>query len=610
MNVPWIDMNELNRFSVDWKYTLEQWKGELEGAKNSWSIGVACNEPTPAEQERCEQQNAINQKAYVDASEFINSLERNIEILEEYKEFPENLAKLINIKEVWLEQILCNIEAIASLLGEWIGTNGKRFKAWVELFILIKAVLKSWQLLLDVFNGYEEECHECKNERQDLQNFIFRLISAIIPSPPIIQFPKWPDIILDLHNIRAGMTIYMPDFQMNMRPIVLPTLPKLALPRLPSAGFSLPALPTLPRFTIPELPELPSLPSIELPDLPPPPKIPALFGSVEAILNIMKLVTKVMCILKSSPFVPEWRAGDQIAFLTERNGYLPLDFIDIQPPAFSYSAISAIKVTTYVNFEFEMEFIIEAVRAITAPLDKATNNIVNMFNIQLSDINVVEAVPSNIELQIETDGSITPETSFAPLDENPEGIYVIAAMLAKKFQDMLVYMTQNVDTTLTNQEFQVYVTQQLASYSVTSDPQTQELQELWASVRELSYVKEDAFIQALQENNTQKFETLGKILSTEIEYTKQQRREIENMQNPTFFTQVNTQVEDRITAYKAQLEPYNTKTFEASLALLNGPSEETIAQEASLKKDGEKLMQEVRGGLNAYKNGSLLAATT
>jgi uncharacterized repeat protein (TIGR01451 family) len=609
VNVPWIDPNELNRFSVDWKYTLQQWKDELNAAKDSWSLWAACSEGTQAEIERCQEQNSINERVYKETNDFISSLETNIQILEEYKEFPEQLAKLINIKEVWLEQILCNIEAIASLLGEWIDTNGKRFKAWVELFILIKAILKSWQLLLDVFNGYEEECHECKNERQDLQNFIFRLISSIIPSPPIIQFPKWPDIILDLHNIRAGMTIYMPDFQMNMRPIVLPNLPNLALPRVPSAWFTLPALPTLPRFTIPELPELPSLPSVELPDLPPPPKIPALFGSVEAILNIMKLVTKVMCILKSSPFVPEWRAGDQIAFLTERNGYLPLDFIDIQPPAFSYSAISAIKVTTYVNFEFDMEFIIEAVRAITAPLDKATNNIVNMFQIQISDINVVEAVPSDININIETDGTINTETSFAPLDENPEWVYLIAGMLGRKLHDFFEYLNDNSHIELTNTEFKAHIMQELASSGVTSDPRTQELQTLWKEVNSFTYSKEQAFIQELQENNTQKFEVLSEIISSEIEYTKQQKKQIENMGNPQSYIQVlsPTSGEERIQAYKEKIAPFNTKMFEASYALINGPSEETIQQETELKNRAENIMSEVRWWLVAYKTAWELA---
>ena len=38
VNVPWIDPTELDRFSADWNYTLEQWKDELEDAKNGWSL--------------------------------------------------------------------------------------------------------------------------------------------------------------------------------------------------------------------------------------------------------------------------------------------------------------------------------------------------------------------------------------------------------------------------------------------------------------------------------------------------------------------------------------------------------------------------------------------
>jgi hypothetical protein len=47
------------------------------------------------------------------------------------------------------------------------------------------------------------ECGVCNNERYDLMGWIIKLISMLIPSIPIIQFPKWPDIIVDLHNIRA-----------------------------------------------------------------------------------------------------------------------------------------------------------------------------------------------------------------------------------------------------------------------------------------------------------------------------------------------------------------------------------------------------------------------
>jgi hypothetical protein len=321
----------------------------------------------------------------------------------------------------------------------------------------------------------------------------------------------------------------MPDFEMNMRPIVLPTLPILALPNVPSLGFSLPPLPQLPSFELPELPLLPSLPTVELPDLPPPPKIPQLFGGVEAVLNIMKLVTKAMCILKGSPFVPEWRAGDQIAFLTERNGYIPTDFIDIQPPAFSYSAVSAIKVTTYVNLEFEMEFILEAVRSITAPLDSISNNIANMLDISISNIDLSEAVPAEINVDLELDGETNVDISLAPLDENPEGILFIVGLISGKFAQMLNYMDQNAHVTMTNTDFKKYVGTQLASESITSNPRTKELQNLWSEVFALSYSAENKFIQELQSSNTEKFQLLEDIISTEIEYSKEQQRNLQDM---------------------------------------------------------------------------------
>jgi hypothetical protein len=71
------------------------------------------------------------------------------------------------------------------------------------LYILVKSILKSWQLILDIFYDYDASCHDCKNERSDLVYCVFKIISMVIPKIPIIQFPKWPDIIVDLHNVRA-----------------------------------------------------------------------------------------------------------------------------------------------------------------------------------------------------------------------------------------------------------------------------------------------------------------------------------------------------------------------------------------------------------------------
>ena len=138
-----------------------------------------------------------------DASRLLSSLDKNIEIIEHYAKFPSEINKLLRVKELRLEQISCNIDALNEMINGRVDRNGKRFKAWVELYITIKAILKSWQLLIDIFYEYDAACHECKNERQDLYYFAFKLISIVIPEIPVIQFPRWPDVVLDLHNIRA-----------------------------------------------------------------------------------------------------------------------------------------------------------------------------------------------------------------------------------------------------------------------------------------------------------------------------------------------------------------------------------------------------------------------
>jgi hypothetical protein len=90
-------------------------------------------------------------------------------------------------------------------------------------------------------------------------------------------------------------------------------LPQLKLPNFPDVNFNVSVsldidIPVLPEIEIPELPPLPNLPSVELPDLPPPPKLPKMLASIEVVLDIIKLIAKAMCILKSLPIHPEWRA--------------------------------------------------------------------------------------------------------------------------------------------------------------------------------------------------------------------------------------------------------------------------------------------------------------
>lgn len=301
---------------------------------------------------------------------------QNLRRIEEYRRFPDKLQKYVHWKQRYLYQILCNIEALEQMTFGWLYDNGIRFQKWAELYALVKAIADSWQPLLDIFADTHAQCGVCRNERYNAQYWKYKLISLILPQIPVIRFPKWPDIILDLSDVRMGMEIVVPDFVVRLSPLRLPNLPNFSLPNSPHLSITLPKLPVLPPLpNLPDLPDLPSLPTFKLPDLPPPPKIPKLAGSIKAFLKIMKLIAKMYCYYQNTFLVPEWQVGDVIAQRTERQGTLPFDFLDIQFPQISLPSIKEIRIATHLNLELKADFLAEFAEAAVRPLNRFTNDL-------------------------------------------------------------------------------------------------------------------------------------------------------------------------------------------------------------------------------------------
>ena len=592
VSVPWIDEETINKTIAARKNTVESRKTELKRAKNNRTLWMLCED----DDKECEDKSKLSYEFVVKTESLISSLEANLEILNDYKEIPKKINKMINVKQRYLSQILCNIETISFILWWRIWKNGKRFKAWVELYVLIKAILKSWQLLMDIFIDYDMECVECdKNERFDLYGFIFKLISMIIPKAPIIIFPKWPDIVIDLHNIRAWINITLPEYKFWTRPILLPMLPELKLPDLPSLSLSLnlPKLKLLPTIEIPELPDLPTLPTIKLPDLPPPPTLPKLIGAIEGVLKILKLVTKIMCFLRSSFLIPEWKTWDQIAFMTERPWYLWIDFMFIDLPQFSMPFVDAIKVTTFVNFELDVDFLVELARQSVMPINTFPNdfsNIIEIPNLDFSDI-----VPSEINVEIWPEW-IEPDISQNKFNKLP---LLLAIGIAKNIWKLVSYMDNNKSETLSNLEFRKYVNESLSSKEIVSDPKTRELRELWDTVNNMTYSKEDKFIKELKDNSNEKFETLKDIINTEIIKTKKLKDNLDEVLKPSLIKKIAFTNDSDIDAYNSRLIKYNDKFIESANTLRN-LNKNVIRDE--LKEEGNELIARVKTWLKKYSD--------
>ena len=605
ITVPWFSQTEANKVIAEWSGTVKQRETEIEKAKNAWSFWASCDFEDVKKQKECEKDNELSSKVWVqvllDLETWLEWIKQNLEVIKSYKKIPEELNTLITKKEDYLEQVLCNIDIISWILGWRIWKNGERFKAWVELYLLIKATLKSWQLLVDVFADYDAECSECKNERQNGLDEEFSLIDALIPDIPVIQFPKWPDVVLDLHNIRAWLTVALPEFNLNTKPILLPSFPKLYLPEVPNVDLAvnlnlewLLDIPILPSLEIPELPDLPTLPTIELPDLPPPPKLPKLLSEIEVVLDVIKLITKAMCVLKSSPLHPEWRAWDQIAFLTERSWYLSTDFFDVSMPEFSFPFLDAIKVTSYVNLEFETDYIVEMARQIALPINSYSNDFTNIFDLSTEPLDFrseINTVPLNIE--------IWPEWIEWEVWLNNSDLlkWLFAKRVVENTERLVKYLDEWKDDLVTNSEFRQLVSKSLAPHSVTSNPKMDKIREVWTQVDNFTFSKEDSLIQELQDNNRAKFDALSDIINTEIIENKEFKKKLNDIWKSPIITKVAYTDDNKIEKYNDTLSKYNDKFIETAKKLVDWKWD-NIKEE--LKKDWEELINSIKTPLEKY----------
>src|SRR5690606_40980815 len=120
---------------------------------------------------------------------------------------------------------------------------------WAEVILTIKEVVLNIKELFDVFINFDTQCSLCANERNS--NFSWwSMLGLILPDLPIIEFPKLPNIVIDLSQIESTIDLEAPVLDINPKPIPLPPLPYFSLPDFPDIHLvaKLPPLPVLPRL--------------------------------------------------------------------------------------------------------------------------------------------------------------------------------------------------------------------------------------------------------------------------------------------------------------------------------------------------------------------------
>lgn len=152
---------------------------------------------------------------------------------------------------------------------------------------------------------------------------------------------------------------------------------------------------------------MPTINLPKLPDLPPAPKIPELSSSISIVLKIFKIIAIIQCLYRKVPLSPEWYVGTKIAHKTDRQGYLPIDFLNVQMPSVAVKWIDAIRVATHVRLTYDADFIVEAVRSALEPLTNFPKNLSEYTG----------TLPSSVNFDLSQEEGIRVQTSS--LDELP-----------------------------------------------------------------------------------------------------------------------------------------------------------------------------------------------
>ncbi|MEI7510804.1 MAG: S-layer homology domain-containing protein [Candidatus Peregrinibacteria bacterium] len=404
---------------------------------------------------------AITAHVLTDAQKYYSQVQQNIAALKSYLDIAQLLSDLDNRIAEYIYTVVCYVNAVTDLIGGWITRNKKIIEGYIKFYKTVKAILDGWKLIAEIGIDYAKYCKKCQAGNHDSLNIVWSLIGSVLPSPPIIKFPRLPDIVLDLSDINAGFTIPLPVLSFTPKEVRLPKLPNLALPRTPDINFKFPDLPVLVPFTLGfEVPALPALTIPKLPDLPPPPKIPKILGSLTGLLKIAKTALTLYCIFRRGFFVfPEFTIKSTVEWLTERpSNPLSMDWLSKQSPDYQIPSIAEIRVRSEVNLDFDLSEtgILKPFQAMAQEWNAKSDSLFNQtqsFNSPTSNLgnfsNPVENKTVNVGQDLNIPKTINPlPDSISPADNK-----MINGIIQSELQK-LAPLLKDKDTLVSVEEMQ------------------------------------------------------------------------------------------------------------------------------------------------------------
>ncbi len=379
VKVPYISRSHIFALMQD----LESWTKDAErqiiDAGEEWT---GCPKEVQNENpEKCEKTKILTDRILIDAENLVDTAKNNMLILKGYLAQPGMVANLDMIAAQWLSQVVCFLDTSVLYLSNWFVRNKIRLEMWIELWYLGQDTLKIWASLKDVFTDYEKYCPLCRSGRGEAVTGVFESTLNAVLSPPIIRFPRLPDIVIDLSRIKGGVRIPVPRPKLHFVPILFPKLERLNLLGAPVWNVRLPGVPQLPQLlVVPPLPPFPPVPKITLPDIPPVPKLPDFPNGLKSLIGVIKPILVLACIYNKGFYTVDEKTElkSLIEGITARPA-LKMFRIDFAGALFEDIVIPSIRrleITIEVNLDMSLgENFIEITKDLFKPWNQAVTDL-------------------------------------------------------------------------------------------------------------------------------------------------------------------------------------------------------------------------------------------
>jgi len=374
LKIPAISNTEIEKYRVQWM----RWKKDMQQQLNDRLAVWNCDENA--------ERRTICDQITADIGNLTSSINDMMDMLDQIANMPRDILNFRNLEAKYAAQIVAYLDTVTSYIGGYIKKQSKIIESWMKAVRDAIRTVKDWRVIMDLMVEYQSSCDKCKSDRFSKLGLLMNFF-AVIPEPPIISIPKWPDLVIDLSNMQMGTKIIWPDVVFRPEPIKLPDLPHIVLPEvLPDIHFELPGfeVPDWPTFILPDLPDLPPLALPQLPDLPKPPRVPPLPKPVLDLAVNLKPIFKIVCLLKNGLIpVPEYGLSTEIETLTQPSINIVLPIIaklGMQWPAIEYTFVREIRVHVDSRFYLETDAIFELVDAGVKKWNKGVKKIVSNVN--------------------------------------------------------------------------------------------------------------------------------------------------------------------------------------------------------------------------------------